>query len=130
MKRIVWVGVTILIMICIMGFGLHTLNHIDDVNQARREKERGEDIAYQIVMTTATTSIWERLRATTEMPQNELPQADASAEGSLSEGAQEVGDMPSTMPVQEEEQPVVPDVDTAPAPQTNTVTNHFVINGN
>ena len=66
MKRIVWIAAAILVMICILGYGLHTLNKIDEVNKKRREKQAGEVLASQIIMTTATESIWDRLRATTE----------------------------------------------------------------
>lgn len=66
MKRIVWIAVTVLIMLAILGFGLHTLNNIDEVNKRRREKEAGQNMAPLIAMTTATTSIWDKLRETTE----------------------------------------------------------------
>ncbi len=63
MKRVIWVGVTLLIMIAIMGFGLHTLNHISDVNQQRREKEEGEALASQFIGTEApTTNVWQAIR--------------------------------------------------------------------
>ena len=42
MKRMVWIAVAMLIMIGIMGFGLHTLNRITEVNKERREKDKGE----------------------------------------------------------------------------------------
>ena len=60
MKRVVWVAVTLLIMIGILGYGLHTLNRIEEVNQQRREKEAGNDFVAKITMTTASTSIWDR----------------------------------------------------------------------
>ncbi len=66
MKRIVWIAVTILIMIAIMGFGLHTLNQISEVNQQRHEKEAGEEFAAKVVMVTETTSIWEKVRENQE----------------------------------------------------------------
>ena len=63
MKRVIWVGVTLLIMIAIMGFGLHTLNHISDVNQQRREKEEGEALASQFIGTgSPTTNVWQAIR--------------------------------------------------------------------
>ena len=63
MRRIVWVAVTILIMICILGYGLHTMKRIDRVNQERREKEAGERFASQIAVVTETQTIWGQLRA-------------------------------------------------------------------
>lgn len=63
MRRIVWVAVTILIMIGILGYGLHTMKRIDRVNQERREKEAGERFASQIAVVTETQTIWGQLRA-------------------------------------------------------------------
>ena len=73
MKRTVWFAVTILVMICILGFGLHTLNNIDEVNQRRRDKEAGKVIASQIAVTTANTSIWDKLRETTTVTSDTMP---------------------------------------------------------
>ena len=68
MKRVIWVGVTLLIMIAIMGFGLHTLNHISDVNQQRREKEEGEALASQFIGTEVpTTNVWQAIRQEQEI---------------------------------------------------------------
>ncbi|MBD5143611.1 MAG: hypothetical protein HDT22_08415 [Ruminococcus sp.] len=72
MKRIVFVAVGILIMLLIMGFTIYNINHIDEINQKRREQDKGEAIASRMVATTATTSIWDSLRATeTEMGNTE-----------------------------------------------------------
>lgn len=84
MRRIVWVAVTILVMLGIMGFGLYTLNHIDEVNKKRREKEAGEKFASTIVMTTATTSIWDKVRASQETTGTQtVPAAPENAEGAV-----------------------------------------------
>ena len=64
MKRIVFVAVGILIMLVIMGWMLHSMAHIDEINQRRREKDAGEALASQIITTAATTSIWDSLRQT------------------------------------------------------------------
>ncbi len=74
MKRMIWVAVAMLIMIGIMGFGLHTLNKITEVNKERREKDKGEAIVARILETTATTSVWDKLRAK-QNAQNEATQA-------------------------------------------------------
>ncbi|MBR7039195.1 MAG: hypothetical protein IKI21_08090 [Oscillospiraceae bacterium] len=63
MKRIVWAAVAILICMAILGYGMYTLRHISEVNRRRRESNAGKIEASQIVMTTATTSVWDYLRA-------------------------------------------------------------------
>lgn len=90
MKRIVWVAVTILIMIAIMGVGLHTLNRIEDANQQRREQKAGEDFASKITVETETTSIWEKVRAS----------QDAATETPAGESATDENGQPMTVPVQ------------------------------
>lgn len=74
MKRMIWIAVALLVMIIIMGIGLHTLNHITEVNKERREKDKGEAIVAKILETTATTSIWDKLRAKQDA-QNQATQA-------------------------------------------------------
>ena len=64
MKRIVFAAVGILVMLLIIGWMLHSITHIDEINQKRREKDKGEMLASQIITTTATTSIWDSLRPT------------------------------------------------------------------
>jgi len=64
MKQIVFTAVGILIMLVIIGWMLHSMAHIDEINQKRREKNAGEALASQIITTTATTSIWDSLRQT------------------------------------------------------------------
>ena len=66
MKRIVWGAVAILICVLILGYGLYTLRRISEVNRRRRETEAGKAVASQIVMTTATTSVWDYLRSQEE----------------------------------------------------------------
>ena len=66
MKRMVWIAVAILVMIGILGYGLHTLNRIDQVNKERREKEAGEEFAAQISVTTETQSVWDKVRSSQE----------------------------------------------------------------
>ncbi len=63
MKRMIWVAVAMLIMIGMMGFGLHSLNRITEVNKQRREKDKGEAFVAKILETTVTTSVWDKLRA-------------------------------------------------------------------
>ena len=62
MKRIVFVAGAILVCLVIIGIMLHSMAHVDEINQKRREKDRGEALASRIITTTATTSIWDALR--------------------------------------------------------------------
>ena len=64
MKRIVFVTAGILIMLVIIFWTLHSMSHIDEINQKRRDKNQGEALASRIIETTATTSIWDSLRPT------------------------------------------------------------------
>ncbi|MBE6876370.1 MAG: hypothetical protein E7496_06565 [Ruminococcus sp.] len=64
MKRIVFAAGGILIMLIIIGITLHSMANINEINQKRREKEKGEAQASQIITTVATTSIWDSLRPT------------------------------------------------------------------
>ncbi len=124
MKRVVWVAVTLLIMIGILGYGLHTLNRIEEVNQQRREKEAGNDFVAKITMTTASTSIWDRLRETetSVVPEGSTPAGEPVGEtGSPTPG--EPGVMPTEAP--EAQAPAVPGVVEA-APE-QTVTTPIVI---
>ena len=66
MKRMVWIAVAMLVMIGIMGFGLHSLNRITEVNKERRQKDKGEAFVAKILETTTTTSVWDKLRAKQE----------------------------------------------------------------
>ncbi len=63
MKRMIWAAVAMIIMVAIMGFGLHSLNRITEVNKQRREKDKGEAFVAKILETTVTTSVWDKLRA-------------------------------------------------------------------
>ncbi len=123
MKRVVWVAVTLLIMIGILGYGLHTLDRIDEVNRQRREKEAGNDFVAKIAMTTASTSIWDRLR---ETETSVSPEGSAPAEvpvGDVSPMPDGSGVMPTEAPG--EQAPAVPGVvETA---QEQTVTTPIVI---
>ena len=124
MKRVVWVAVTILIMIGILGYGLHTLNRIEEVNQQRREKDAGEDFVAKITMTTASTSIWDRLRETETAAAIE---GGVPAEGPVGETVSPMPVEPGVMPTEapEEQAPAVPGVvETAPE---QTVTTPIVI---
>ncbi|MBR2086419.1 MAG: hypothetical protein IJ906_04685 [Oscillospiraceae bacterium] len=64
MRRLVWIGAALLIMVGIFGYAMFTMRNIEQVNQRRREKDAGKDIVAQIVATTETTNIWEMLRST------------------------------------------------------------------
>ncbi len=117
MKRIVWIAATILIMICILGYGLHTLNKIDEVNKKRREKQAGKALASQIVMTTATESIWDRLRATTEVS------TETGTAGEAVSPDSENGEVPTEAVYDGQDSPIVPDAPAQTPVQTNTVTD-------
>ena len=64
MRRLVWIGAALLIMVAIFGYAMFTMRNIEAVNQRRREKDAGNDVVAQIVATTATTNIWDMLRPT------------------------------------------------------------------
>ena len=64
MKRLVWISVAMLICIAILGYGLYTMRHIEEINQRRRQQDAGSEIAMHIASTIATTDIWDRLRQT------------------------------------------------------------------
>lgn len=119
MKRIVWIAAAILVMICILGYGLHTLNRIDEVNKKRREKQAGQALASQIVIATATESIWDKLRATTE----------ASLETAVPnpENGEIPAEVPSEAVYDDPDTPIVPDAPEQTPVQTNTVTNHNIV---
>ena len=74
MKRIVFVAIGTLIMLLIMGFTIYNINHINEINQKHREQDKGEAIASRMVATTATTSIWDSLRATETVSTQEISQ--------------------------------------------------------
>lgn len=121
MKRIVWIAVAILIMLGIMGYGLHTLNSITEVNKRRHEKEQGEQLASQFAISTTTISIWERLKQTTapqDNPPQENPGGDAPTQPSPD-------DEVSTTPAPQE--PGDPEVIADPPAQTSTVTTGLVV---
>ena len=64
MRRLVWIGAALLIMVGIFGYAMFTMRNIEQVNQQRREKDAGNDVVAQIVATTETTNIWDMLRPT------------------------------------------------------------------
>ena len=65
MRRIVWIGAALLIMVGIFGYAMFTMRGIEQVNQERREKNAGQEIVNDMIAaTTATTSVWDRLRTT------------------------------------------------------------------
>lgn len=114
MKRIVFFGVAILIMVIIMGWVLHSMMHIDEINQERREKDKGEALASQIIATTATTSIWDALRPA---------ETTTTTAQVYSENQQNPDEQPATAPPEEEfqEGDTLTEENT-PIPQTFTET--------
>lgn len=81
MRRIVWISVALLIMVGIMGYALFTMRNIEKVNKRRHDEDAGKDAAIVIAATTATTSIWDALRATeTTTATGSETSADAPAE--------------------------------------------------
>ena len=112
MKRIVFAAVGILIMLVIMFFSIYTINHIDEINQRRRDKKAGEELASQLITTTATTSIWDALRPTeTETLEN----------SENSDNPENTGGSP-TEAVSQEEPSESPFAETASIPQGQTET--------
>jgi hypothetical protein len=116
MKRIIWIAVALLIMILILGFGLHTLNRISDVNRQRREKDAGEEFAAKVVMTTATTSIWDKVRTTTEpLPTDENGNPIETQETSETENSGAMAPPEGNDPEQEStEAPVIEEGESIP----------------
>ncbi len=113
MRRIVFAAAAILIMLLIIFWMLHSMAHIDEINQNRREKEKGEAAASQMITTTATTSIWDALRSQeTEAPQESGEPAPENPEEETSAEYEEN----------------IPDYETQPGNQTMTETyNGFVV---
>ncbi len=64
--RIVAIAAAFLVMFGIIGIAIYSINNVDTINQKHREEEEGKNIAASIVQTTATTSVWDLLRATEE----------------------------------------------------------------
>jgi len=94
MRRIMWIGVALVIMVAILGYGWLTMKNIDEVNKRRREKNAGKTEAVIIIATEPTTTVWDRIHAEKES-QNANGQNTASA---MPEAAQETGtaDIPET----------------------------------
>ncbi len=66
MRRIMWVGVALLVMVAILGYGLYTLRSIKEANRRSREKNAGKQEAITIIATEAPTSVWDKLHAENE----------------------------------------------------------------
>ena len=115
MKRIVWIAAAMLIMVGILGLGLHAINDIDKKNKEYRQQKEGEKVASMVAVVTETTSIWDRLR-TTET-------AESGVMLVVPEGGEEQ-QAPET-PVENE--PVVPDAPEQTPEQTNTVVNNVIV---
>ncbi len=119
MKRMVWIAATLLIMIAILGFGLHTLNDIDKKNKEYREQKEGQAVASMIAVIPATTSVWDRLRATETAAAVDAAPAPAPANEQPAE--QIVPEAPAG------NEPVVPDAPEQTPEQTNTVADGVIV---
>lgn len=84
MKRMVFAAIGIFVMLVIIAWSLHSMAHINEINQKRREKKEGEAIASQLITTTATTSIWDVLRETETTAMTEENLVSENPEESLS----------------------------------------------
>lgn len=116
MKRIVFFGVAILIVVIILAWVLYSMAHIDEINQKYREKEKGAALASQMVITTETTSIWDALRAT------ETTAAASENDSDTQQNPENPEEQPATAPEGEEfEEDSLPEENT-PVPQTFTET--------
>lgn len=126
MKRIVWAAVAMLVMVIILGIGLHTLNEIDRKNKEYREKEAGQAFASQIAIVTETTSIWDRLRATT------ASSADAESSGEPQEAPQVPveAQQPENGEESTGQEVISPEVSEVSPEQTTTVTNGLTVDLN
>ncbi|MBR1555568.1 MAG: hypothetical protein IJ644_09295 [Oscillospiraceae bacterium] len=112
MKRIVFAAGAILICLVIIGIMLHSMARVDEINQKRREKNKGEALASRIITTTATTSIWDALRPTETETGNSaetVPEAVQETAGFGEEDAEIITEDALSQ-------------ETAPVPQTYTET--------
>lgn len=122
MKRIVFFGVAILIMVIIMAWVLHQMAHIDEINQEYREKEKGAALASQIVITTETTSIWDALRPAETAAATAEVYSENQQNPEFSETPENPEEQPATAPDEEiSEEDSLPE-ENMPIPQTFTET--------
>ncbi len=105
MKRVVWIAVTILIMIGIMGYALHTMKNISKVNQERREKEAAKQEVSQIVIVPETTNIYDKLRPTetSETAEGEAVPLEGETETTEQPGVMHAASVTTAAPEEAEE---------------------------
>ena len=119
MKRIVFFGVAILIVVIILAWVLYSMAHIDEINQKYREKEKGAALASQMIVVTETTSIWDALRPVETATSTVQANSENQQNPEISENPEE---QPATAPEGEEfEEDSLPEENT-PVPQTFTET--------
>ena len=116
MKRIVFIAVGILVMLGIIAWMLYSIAHVDEINQQRREKNRGEALASRMITTTATTSVWDALRQT----ETETNAPAVPGESAVIPEESDIAPEESLPEEENQEQEDVLSEETAPIPQTVT----------
>ena len=102
MRRIMWVGVALLIMVAILGYGLYTLKNISEANKRHREKEAGKQDAIVIVSTEVPTTIWDKIHADSEAASAEQNSNAATPDAaSTDEAAEPVDSQPDAEPAEQ-----------------------------
>lgn len=94
MIRIIAIAAAFLVMFVIIGIAMYSINNIDEINQKKREKEDGKNFAATVVQTTATTNVWEYLRASEEAVQTTA--AIEFVDETLQPQDESVNEMPDT----------------------------------
>lgn len=112
MIRIVAIAAAFLIMFGIIGLAIYSINSISKTNKEHEEREEGKLIAATIIQTTATTSVWDYIRASS---------VEAAATIAVESDV-----ISSYETVSSEENSVEMPVSNAPSDQTITVTVPFV----
>lgn len=98
MIRIVAIAAAFLAMFGIIGIAIYSINSIGKTNQKHEDREEGKTIAATILQTTATTSVWDYIRASSaEAAATTAPESgEASPEETVSpEDGAPVSDAPS-----------------------------------
>jgi hypothetical protein len=133
MKRIVAIAAGVLAMLLIIAYSIYSINHIEKINQKRRDSEEGRALASAIAETTATTSIWEYLRSTTAAPVEDASEAVASGEEAsevIPEGEELETETADNAENEPETESLMPEIQTEAPVQTTTtaVSTGIVIN--
>ncbi len=110
MIRIVAIAAAFLVMFGIIGIAIYSINSISKTNQKHEEREEGKAIAATIIQTTATTSVWDYIRASGEAAATNATEFNAASPEETTSPEGNTAKMP---------------VSDAPSDQTITVTVPF-----